>query len=169
MTVSGPTHNQFAKLLIVCLISYLVHNTHDIFGPSVFYVDAATSELIAALDFTLVTAITMGVVKNARMIQDRVGNFVGPGMEEIHRGILRKSVMLVVFNVVTGLFYLCCGVFMMVMPLIDITDRTREIWNGVNTILHWAAVTAITMIFHPCFFTAAFQLSQVEVPHCFRK
>jgi hypothetical protein len=81
-------------------------------------------------------------------------------MEEVRKGMCTKIIMYILFGVVTINYYVFSAICLITDSLKELTDRQSIELENIQRLACFAVMFAVTSIFHPCFFTASFKLSQ---------
>lgn len=163
ITVSGMNRRYFANILTVCILSYIISSSYYVFGSSSPYLLIATGELIAVFNIILIIFAEIGIIQNIRKLHNLASNMLNLEMNEIRRGIKKKIIIYEIFGILI-IFYYCWGaIYMAVLPFLQITDRKSEYFGAINSGVTLFTILIICIIFHPCYFTAAFQLGQIEL------
>ena len=69
--------------------------------------------------------------------------------------------MYVTYSIVITIYYIFSGVCLVVYSVLKLNDREIIELESVEKVVCLAVVILVTTIFHPCFFTRSFQLSQI--------
>ena len=124
-------------------------------------VSVVTSWLLGIVYLLLVVFVIIYVVNNTKTLKRVVDSIIQVNLEDIKRGLLLKIRMLFFFAIIMVTYYSSLGIFMCTSPFLRLTDRTKEVIFGFFTVACWLVITISALIFHPCFFTAAFQLGEI--------
>jgi len=146
--------------LVVSLIAYVANSAYYIFGSSSASVHLVSSWLLAGLYGYLCGLIVYNIRNNIKSLLMQRNSVSDPSMREIRSGFTQKIVMFLLFGICIVCYYLVHSAFLIVPPFLDITDREYEILVAYHSVFGMIIILCITTIFHPCFFTANFQLSQ---------
>ncbi len=150
------------KLLLVSLAAYLLNSTYYIFGDSSANVMKVSSWLLAAFCLFMIFTVLTCVVGSILVLKRYSATLLSEDMVEIRRGILHKIVMYVLFAILICVYYMYHAATLVVEPLLNLTDRTTEIFNGVHALMCFTTLSLVSIIFHPYFFTYSFQLGQIR-------
>ena len=145
------------------MIAYLLNSAYYIFGNSSTTILTFTSFLLAIFSIYIIYEINRNIIANIKALKAHAQTLVGPDMAEIRKGTIRKIWMFILFDLITSLYYLYHGTYLVLDVLATYSDRIDLILQGVHTLISFIVIALVTIIFHPIFFTASFQLGQIRI------
>jgi len=149
--------------MIISLISYLLYSAYYIFAIN-------NPELRKVFGWGLVffysffiLFIGYNIISNIIFLIRRRKQMIDPSMSQVRKAICIKIIMYILFGMTSIAYYIFSSYCLILYSIKELTDRQIIELSNIERIACLAVVLAITCIFHPCFFTASFQLSQFNI------
>jgi len=149
--------------MIISLISYLLYSAYYIFTINDQEFHKALAWLVVLFYAFFTSFIGYNIIVNIIFLRRRRKQMIDPSMSEVRKGICTKIIMYILFGVVSIGYYTFSSYCLISYSIKELTDRQIIELLNIERIACLGAVLAITSIFHPCFFTASFQLSQFNI------
>jgi len=149
---------QFIHVLSISFAAYLQYSSHYIFGSSNEQIYAFTSWIIAAFCLFLLIFINYNLLVNIKTLRNHQRSILDI---EVQNELYKKIMMYVTYSIVITIYYIFSGVCLVVYSVLKLNDREIIELESVEKVVCLAVVILVTTIFHPCFFTRSFQLSQI--------
>jgi len=136
-------------------------------GYYIFYQFAAGVEslcgvilaLLYAIVPIIITSSIVPIIGNLMLYRDSLMN----DMNEIRDGIKKKIVMFILFVICCWIHFLVRAAVLAYLSLFNPSSKKSYIVGGIDSVVCFGFILFISMIFHPCFFNASFQLGQIGV------
>ena len=138
-----------------------MNSSYYIFGGSPIIL-IGSGWILFIINLYLIGFISFNVFKNILLLRGQYLNLLDPSMEEIRSGIKKKIIMFAIFGIIIDLYYLYSSIQLALFLSQDMADKTKLILKYVNSLVCSSVLILVTTIFHPCFFTASFQLGQMR-------
>ncbi len=163
ITNSMITRPQIMKILAVTLFSYLSHCAFYIFAPSFPFILGAARCLLGACYGVLAGLVGYYSVRNIQLLNAAAQNVADERLADIRRGLRTKVSMYLAYGPVVSCYFACQAAAQIMEVVYSPSYRSITRVEGIGALAALVLHAVVCAIFHPCFFTAAFQLGHVEV------
>ena len=150
------------QVLIVSLVAYIFNSAYYIFGTSSDQIRSVSSWALTFLYMYLSCNIIYNVIVNIKSIRAQSSAIDDPSMREIRSGFTKKIIMFILFALCMVSYYTFHSAFLVAVPMLQTTDKDYEYIGGIHAVVSMITIACMVNTFHPCFFTASFQLGQQQ-------
>lgn len=149
------------RLISSALITYLLH--------SAYYVLESASEKMRKISIWglvvfhvyLIGFITINLLTSIKTLKVQLSSLQDFSMHEIFEKSKSKVTMFILYGVVIFFYYSFYTVWIGLPVMADLKEEEKAGMDRAEKVVCMLALASITTIFHPCFFTEAFQMGQI--------
>eukprot|EP00826_Nyctotherus_ovalis_P044956 TRINITY_DN4909_c0_g2_i10.p1 TRINITY_DN4909_c0_g2~~TRINITY_DN4909_c0_g2_i10.p1 ORF type:complete len:191 (+),score=15.06 TRINITY_DN4909_c0_g2_i10:1005-1577(+) len=149
-------------MLLISLVAYFQYSAYYIFGTTNRSVRIGSGWLFVAFYAFMTVFVWVNLVLNFRTLMNHRRTMQDPSMSEIRRGLCTKIIMFVLFGLVIAVYYIIVATCLVLHIATKLTNRESIVLANIERVVVLVTVILLTTIFHPCFYTASFQLGQIH-------
>eukprot|EP00826_Nyctotherus_ovalis_P004203 TRINITY_DN10888_c0_g1_i9.p2 TRINITY_DN10888_c0_g1~~TRINITY_DN10888_c0_g1_i9.p2 ORF type:complete len:133 (-),score=22.69 TRINITY_DN10888_c0_g1_i9:599-997(-) len=116
---------------------------------------------LVALHVYLVGFIIANLLANIKTLKVQLSSLQDSSMYEIFEKSKKKVTMFVLYGVAIFFYYSFYAVWIGLPAMVDLKEEKRAGMDRAEKVVCMLTLASITTIFHPCFFTEAFQMGQI--------
>jgi len=150
---------KLANVLIVTVISYLMASTYYVFGPSFEFIIPYVRGVLVFYYAGMSAIILYFVTLNLQQIQRLSAQIIAENMIEIKNALKTKYRMYLIFGPLISTYFALLGILQFVLIIYEPPFRILQTVDGFNSFVIVIIIGLLCTIFHPQYFTSAFEIS----------